>query len=319
MRVPSHLRLLLVLWSGWNSPLSAASPGSPEPAVGWIGTAGDFSGVTRQSTGTWTGRGNWGDVAAVGWPEANPEFRGFVAANPEAVVNFATALIPHGQPSAAWNQLLDEVIAGQHDDVFVQQGQAMGRAGTRTVYCRPWWEMTIDTANLDPARFRKAWNRAVPLIKGAFAAAAPSKTLKIVFCYLPDAAGDPKPFYPGPANVDVIDADVYGSVWGRLTPSLSTLLDKVRGRLDSLAAFAAEQHKPIGISEWGNFAVQALGPKSNQGRGDVPEYIDLMFDFARHHPVLYLIYFNLPDGGVGQTLRDTPQSLARFKAGCQAP
>jgi hypothetical protein len=173
--------------------------------------------------------------------------------------------------------------------------------------------MNVNTANLDPARFIAAWNHAVPLIHASFAAAAPGKTLKIAFCYLPNTS-DPMPFYPGDTNVDVIDADIYASVWGATTPSLSTLMAQVNANLSYLSTFASAHNKPMGISEWGNFAVQTQGVTCNQGLGDVPQYIDAMINFAAEHQVLYMLYFNISADGVNQTIGDTPLSLARFKA-----
>ena len=51
------------------------------------------------------------------------------------------------------------------------------------------------------------------------------------------------------------------------------------------------------------------------GRGDCPEYIDTIYDWAAtcRRGCRYLCYFNLPDGGVELTLDQTPASLARLK------
>ena len=280
-------------------------------AFGWTGSGEGLSSLDRQDTDIWTGRSSWSDLGAVGWPAANADFKSYVTANPNGAVDFGTALIPHDLPSSEWNELLDEVVAGDHDSVFVEEGQNMAKYGSQTVYCRPWWEMTQDVSNLDPAKFQAAWNHAVPIIRAAFAAAEPTKTLKIVYCYLPNAAGDPKVFFPGPTNVDVIDADIYGKVWGTSMPTQAALLASVQSDLNYLATFAAEENKPMGISEFGNFAVQPQGTASNQGRGDEPAYIDEMFSFAQLHHFLYMVYFNIASGGVNQTLVDTPLSLAR--------
>jgi hypothetical protein len=299
---------LLVVGLTLIAPLRAQSVG-----FGWSGTSDALSGIPRKSTDIWTARTSWSDVAAVGWPYVNSDFTSFVAANPNAITDFATALIPHDLPSAGWNAMLDEVTSGVHDSVFVTQGQTMAQYGSQTVYCRPWWEMTMDVSNLDPAKFQAAWNHAIPIIRAAFAAAAPNKTLKIAYCYLPNAAGDPMVYFPGPTNVDVIDADIYGKVWGTTTPTQAAMISSVQGDLEYLASFAAQYNKPMGISEWGNFAIQPQGVASNQGRGDEPAYIDTMFSFAQQHHFLYMVYFNIPDGGVNQTLADTPLSLARIK------
>jgi hypothetical protein len=282
--------------------------------VGWTGATTALPGVRRAACDIWTGMGSWSDLQYAGWPWADADYTNFSTSNPNGVSDFGTGLVPINLPSSTWNTMLDEVVAGQHDSVFQLQGQYMAKYGTKYNYCRPWWEVENNVTNLSPAKFIAAWNHAVPIIRAAFAAATSTKTLKFSYCYLPDAAGDPKAFYPGDTNVDVIDADIYASTWGSTTPSLSTVMAKAQSDLAYLAAFAADHNKPMGISEWGNFAVQAQGTVCNQGRGDVPQFIDLMFNFAATHNVLYMIYFDLASSGVNQTLADTPLSLARFKA-----
>ena len=283
-------------------------------AIGWTGNGGDLSGLSRRATDIWTGRSSWNDLKAVGWPAANADFKRYVQTNSQGVVNFATGLIPHGLPSSGWNAMLDEVASGAHDDIFVAEGQNMAKYGTQTVYCRPWWEMTIETKNLGPAKFRSAWDHAIPILRSSFAAAAPTKQFKIVFCYLPNAAGNPKLFFPSANNVDVIDADIYGKVWGRTTPSQSAMMSAVQRDLNDLSAFAAAEGKPAAVSEWANFAIQTQGASTNQGRGDDPEYIDTMLTFGFQHHFLYMVYFNILGGGVKQTFANTPLSLAHFKA-----
>jgi hypothetical protein len=306
---------LFVLCSLLMKTAGAASDGDlTQTAVGWVGSGGDLSGIPQQATDIWTAETSWGDLQNVGYPASNPNFTAYVKAHPDGVVDFGTGLVPTGLPSSEWNGMLDQVAAGAEDSVFVLQGQRMAKYGTNTVYCRPWWEMTQNVTNLDPAKFQAAWNHAIPIIKQAFAAAAPSKTLKIAYCYLPDAQGNPKTYFPGPQNVDVIDADIYGKVWGSTTLTQTALLAVVQNDLNYLAAFAAAENKPAGISEWGNFAVQTQGKVTSQGRGDDPEYIDLMLSFGAQHHFLYMVYFDIASGGVGQTFADTPSSLAHFRA-----
>jgi hypothetical protein len=294
---------------------AAASDGDLSgTAVGWSGLGGDLTGIPQRSIDLWTGRSNWNDLEAVGWPTVNAQFMSYIHQYPDGVVNFAVGLIPHDQPSSTWNSLLDEVVAGEHDDVFVAEGQNMAKNSTKTVYCRPWWEMTINVRPLDPTKFKAAWNHAIPIIRSALAAAAPSKTLKIVFCYLPDASGSPAPYFPDPANFDVVDADIYGKVWGTTTPTQAAMLAEVTKELNEVVTYAAQYNKGIGVSEWGNFAVQAQGVNANQGRGDDPEYIDVMLSFAAQHHFLYMVYYNIAAYGIGQTFADIPLSLAHFRA-----
>jgi len=308
----SPLFLLLLLLLSIH-PASAASSTTPT-AIGWVGDSTGLSGVKRGASDIWTARASWSDLQYVGYPYANADFTAFVAANPNAVSDFGTGLIPFDQDPSTWNALLNKVIAGSEDAIFVQQGQNMAKYGTQNVICRPWWEFNNNAAPIQPALFIAAWNHAVPIIKSSFAAAAkPGQTLKIAFCYLPNTT-DPTPYYPGDDNVDVIDADIYASVYGATTPSVATLLTQANANLNQLASFAAQHNKPMGISEWGNFAVQTQGITCNQGAGDVPQYINAMITFAEAHQVLYMIYFNISADGVNQTLINTPLSLAAFIA-----
>jgi hypothetical protein len=294
---------------------AAASDGDlSKTFVGWSGKDSiGLSGVPQQMSATWTARTSWNDLMNVGWPGSNTTLLAFIKANPNGAVDFATGIIPHDLPSAQWNGLLDEVVAGEHDDVFVAEGKTMAKYGPKNVYCRPWWEMTINVTNLNPAKFQAAWNHAIPIIRKSFAATAPTKTLKIAYCYLPDAQGDPQTYFPGPKNVDVIDADIYGKVWGKTTPTQDAMLAAVQKDLVYLAAFAAAQNKPAGVSEWGNFSVRTQGVTTCQGRGDDPQYIDLMLSFGAQNHFVYMCYFNIVNGGT-ETLDTTPLSLAAFRA-----
>lgn len=314
-----YFYLLVLFCLLLKTTVAAASDGNlSQTAVGWSGVGGDLSGIPCQVVDIWTGRSSWNDLECVGWPTSDSGYMAYIKANPNGAVDYAVALIPHALPSSQWNGLLDEVVSGAHDSVFVAEGQNMAKYGTQTVYCRPWWEMTIDTRNLDPTKFKAAWNHAVPIIRSAFAAAAPSKTFKVAYCYLPNAAGDPKTYFPGPENVDVIDADIYGKVWGRTTPSQATMLASVQAELTYLAAFAAAENKPAGVSEWANEAVAPQGVLTCQGRGDDPEYIDLMLSFAAQNHFLYMVYYNI-SLGTGQTFANTPLSLTHFRSALTPP
>jgi hypothetical protein len=306
---------LLVLLGCLFMKTAAASEGTlPKTALGWTGSAGDLSGIPMQITDTWTARSSWTDLESVGWPGSNKALQAYVKANPNAAVDFATGLIPHALPSSEWNGLLDEVVAGEHDDVFVQEGKNMAKWGSNIIYCRPWWEMTMSVTNLDATKFKAAWNHAIPIIRSSFAAAAPTKTLKIAYCYLPSAQGDPKAYFPGPQNVDVIDADIYGEVWGSRTPSQEAMLASIQNELDYLAEFAATYNKPVGVSEWGNVAIKTQGTTDTQGRGDDPQYINLMLSYGIQHDFLYMVYFDISSGGPNETFANTPLSLAAFRA-----
>jgi hypothetical protein len=306
---------LLILLGCLAMKTAGASDGDlSKTFVGWSGkSSAGLSGIPQQITATWTGVSSWSYLESVGWPGSNATLQAFVKANPNYPVDFATGLIPNGLPSSEWNGLLDEVVAGEHDDVYVAEGQNMAKWGSNYIICRPWWEMTANVTNLNSTKFKAAWNHAIPIIRKSFAAAAPTKTFKIAYCYLPNAQGNPQTYYPGPANVDVIDSDIYGQVWAKTTPSQATLLASVQKELTSLAAFAAAQNKPAGISEWGNFCIGTQGVTTCQGRGDDPEFIDLMLSFGAQNHFLYMCYFNIVNAGT-ESFATTPLSLAAFRA-----
>jgi hypothetical protein len=82
-----------------------------------------------------------------------------------------------------------------------------------------------------------------------------------------------------------------------------------------LAALADRHDKPTCIGEWANTAPRGDKPDTFHGRGNCPEYIDTIYDWAAtcRRGCRYLCYFNLPDGGVELTLDQTPASLDRLK------
>jgi len=170
--------------------------------------------------------------------------------------------------------------------------------------------------NINRPKFIAAWNRAIPLIRAGFAArataASRAQSMYIVFCPISDGA-DYTAFYPDNANVDVIGLDVYGAKWGTVIPTSSELLAHVQAYLDTLTTFATSKNKPMALGEWANWQTATVGNTTSHGRGDFPEYINQIFDWATAHNVAYLCYFNLSDGGVGQTMANTPLSLAAYQ------
>jgi hypothetical protein len=281
--------------------------------TGWSGDTA-ITGTTQQIMGSWGSRTTWSEVANLEYVSApDSDVREFIAANPGAALDLGVPLIPHDQADTTWNTHLDAVVAGTHDADHTSLGAELAGMDAGTVYARLWWEADIDTTNLDVNKFKAAWAHAVPVIRAGFdAAKTPSQQLKIVFCYIPDK-GLHRTMYPGDAYVDVIAADVYAWIWGTTNPTLATLLSTIQERLDTLSRFAAEHGKPVAIGEWGNAISKTAGPEDTRGLGDVPEIIDLFFDWAEQVQCEYLVYFNLADGGVGQTMADTPLSLARYQ------
>ncbi len=279
--------------------------------VGWSGAK--IAGLDNQIFGTWMARDSWAGMAAGQWLSANAGYTAFVAAHPDRAADIGVPLIPHDS-GVPLNQLLDEAIAGKRDSEYRAMGASLAKGAPETLYARLYWEMNMSpqpAKSLDRSKFKAAWDRAVPLIREGFAATAPSKDLKVVFCPISDGA-DYSAFYPSSSNVDVIAMDVYAAKWGAKTPTAAVLTASVQLYLDSIAAFAKEKGKPVALGEWANWQTGAQGSTNNHGRGDFPAYIDQVFDWAEKNDAAYVVYFNLADGGVGQSLAETPASLQRL-------
>lgn len=294
--------------------------------VGYSGPVSDRPGLRRDITGTWMSRDSWAGMAAGDYLSApEGEYARWLAApgNLAKAVDVGVPLIPHnsgpgGEHAAGgranWNTLLDEAASGTRDATYTAMGGKLAQYGPQTVYARLWWEMNQYPASIDAARFKAAWARAVPLIRSGFAAAArPGQTLKIVYCYMASSSNT-MDFYPADETlVDIIAADVYAGIYGTTIPTLPALLRSLRGQLDALAVNGAVHGKPVALGEWGNWAQGTAGATETHGRGDAPEVIDAVMDWAEQNQAAFLVYFDIADGGVGIDLDDTPLSLARLK------
>lgn len=271
----------------------------------------------RQIIGEWmTGNTTWNNLVATGALQS-ADLTAFVQSNPNGAADIGIPLIPHEQAPTSWNGLLDEVVAGTHDAGFTTLGRNLATYGPKTVYARPWWEFNLDfpgNNRPDATRFKAAWARAIPLIRSGFAAAARSgQTLSILYCTSEGRQPDLDTFWPGDAHVDVVSPDIYANVWGTVTPTKADLLTAMKTQLNTTSVFAARHRKPVAISEWANVNTHNNGTLGSQGRGDVPEFIDLMFDWAEQNQALYLIYYNI-SANVHQDMATTPLSRARYQA-----
>ena len=281
--------------------------------MGW--SAAEVPDVDQEVIGTWMARNTWENLAAGQWLADNPGYVAFVEQHPQAAADIGVPLVPHdsGQPL---DGLLTEVVNGDRDQVFRSMGAALATGGPATVYARLWWEMNLRPMadGIDPELFRQAWVRAAPLIREGFVGRArPGQTLQVVFSPNADGA-DYEQFYPGDDVVDLMALDAYGQRWGSDTPSEAGLLTLLNQQLTQFADFAREHGKPVAMAEWGNVAVKAGQPGDQmQGRGDFPPYVALVLDWAAREDAEYLVYFNSDEGGVGQTLADTPDSLTMLQ------
>ena len=124
----------------------------------------------------------------------------------------------------------------------------------------------------------------------------------------------PAQVYPGNAYVDYVGTDVYDEFWGSpRTPAAawSNQLTQQWG-LDWLAAFAAQNDKPIAIPEW-SVSIRSDGG----GMGDDPTFVANMHAWFVAHNVAFddIFSFDSPPGTYNDILDGQfPNSLAEFKA-----
>jgi len=304
---------------------AAPNPSTPTMLFGWSGA--DIPAVENQVVGTWMARSSWDDINSGHWigpGMGNTGYLNYISAHSDRAADIGVPLIPHDS-GTAYNTLLDQAIAGASvtvggttkstDDIYTTLGAKLAQYGPQTVYARIWWEMNMSPdpqATIDRSKFIAAWNRAIPLIRAGFATQAPTKVLKIVFCPISDGAAYTA-FYPDNDKVDVISMDVYGAKWTTNMPTSSELLSWTNGFLTSIGNFAISKGKPVSLGEWGNWGTGTQGTAGSKGRGDFPEYIDQVFDWAATYNAEYICYFNLESGGVGIDLNDQPLSTARIQ------
>ena len=275
-------------------------------------------GIKQEIMGTWMGRSNWKNIANGDWLWAKESgVPAWKANHFDRPIDVGVPLIPTDM-GTNYNDYLKEIISGSQDSTFISLGRCLAKYGPKTVYARLWWEFNMNPMRQTPDLFIAAWRRAVPLIRQGFKSVAVNgQVVNIVWCV---NAGNPNPvpFYPGDDVVDVIGSDTYGMIWGDKDPTQQQMLDRItKGdyMLQWQANFANQHKKPTCIGEFGNVAPKGNKPDELHGVGDCPEYIDAIYDWIKtcNYGCLYVCYFNLPDGGVGQTLDQTPLSLMRLK------
>lgn len=324
----------------------AAAPSTPanattiyRPLLGW--SANDIPGMTNEIVGTWMARDTYQRLARGEWLPYDTDYNRYMANKVGGgAADIGVPLVPWdlvGKSSAemggtsvtSLDQLYDYVTANgaltgvsdnsgvavtTTDAMFTAMGKRLAVLGPAKCYLRVQWEYNLQT--FTGSKFIAAWQRAIPLIRSGFAAAAATgQTMQVVFCpSLAGAGTNWASFYPGDAYVDIIGVDAYGQVWGTTTPSQSTLLASVNGSLNEISTFAAAHSKGVSMGEWGNMAIKTQGVTDSQGRGDEPAYIDAVLTWARTNRAVYLCYYNTAAIGVGQTLANTPNSLTHLLA-----
>lgn len=286
--------------------------------TGCSGKSIETYGIQRDVFGTWMGRSSWDNIASCDWlwntESGVPEWR---INHFDRAIDVGVPLIPTDRGDD-FNVLLREAISGKHDADYTSLGNNLAKYGTTTVYARLWWEFNMPPAREDSSLFKSAWRRAVPLIREGFRKSAQKgQKLQIVWC-ANAGAPNPEPFYPGDNVVDIIGSDSYGWVWGDLDPTVAQMLNHILNDPYTLrwqADFANRHKKPTCIGEWANVSKKGNAKQTSHGVGDCTEYIDAIYDWGKtcKYGCRYVCYFNLPDGGVGITLDQTPQSLSKLK------
>ena len=275
-------------------------------------------GIRQDVFGIWMGRSSWKDLQDGNWmwvkESGLPNWKKYHFDRP---VDVGTPLIPTDMQNDP-DELLQEVIEGKHDSIYLSLGKNLAKYGTSTVFSRIWWEFNMYPVKQQAELFVKAWQRAIPIIrKGFVSEAVKGQKLEIVWC-TNAGAPDPEPFYPGDHYVDIIGSDTYGMTWGKINPTKEQILNRILNdpyMLKWQSEFAARHGKPVCIGEWANVAVKNEGVDDSRGLNDFPEYIDAIYDWVKTNKFgcKYVNYFNLEDGGILTTLDKTPKSLARLK------
>jgi len=286
--------------------------------TGCSGKSIEEYGIERDVYGTWMGRTSWEDLKKGNWlwteESGLPAWR---EAHYGRATDIGVPLIPTDSGKDL-DSLLSECIAGKQDSTYISLGSMMAKYGTKTVFARIWWEFNMHPVEQSPELFVQAWQRAIPLIREGFKQSAlTGQTIEIVWC-TNAGAPNPEPFYPGDAFVDLIGSDTYGMTWSKDNPTTEQMLNRVKNAPFMMGwhkDFAERHKKPVCLGEWGNVAPKDGSSEDSRGKGDCPQYIDAIYDWAENHKYgcRYLCYFNLADGGILTTLDQTPKSLARLK------
>lgn len=305
----SQLAPITPILSGWSGVASAVS-------------AAPYGLATRDITNTWLSRSTWTDLngsALAGQSDTQYWKNNFRS----RAITVGCPLIPWaGNAASTWNSLLDEVIAGTRDSTFTTLGTNLALNSPDTVICRLWWEMNKEYNDnpgmIDPVKFANAWNRVAPIIRTAFnAAARPGQTLKFSYSYLiyltAGSTYNEMTLYPGNTYVDVIAPDLYAQLYQTTNPTVTTVLNAIKPRLQELSVYAAQKGKPVALDEWGTHIIEPVdGIAKVRGIGDAPGFADMVFDWAEQNQAQYMSLYSIADGAGFVEVYNYPNFLARF-------
>jgi hypothetical protein len=205
--------------------------------------------------------------------------------------------------------------AGAYDSYFVTLAQNLVNGGEPDAILRLGWEFTGGWYpwgvhnSTDAANFAAYFRNIVNVMRSV-----PGQAFQFVWNpngdgptnYTPDQA------YPGSAYVDYIGTDVYDQCWcSPLTPQNAWADDLTHPwGLNWLAAFAAQQGKPIAFPEWG-----LSRRPDGRGLGDDPYFIDQFAAWITQSNVAWTSYFNADPSGQSDAITDGsfPLALAAFQ------
>jgi len=215
--------------------------------------------------------------------------------------------------------------SGAYDGYFRSLAQKLVSGGQPGAWLRLGFEFNGSwfpwRAASDPASFTAYYKRIVNTMR-----AVPGSQFKYV--WNPTIGAEEFPAeraWPGSAYVDAIGIDLYDASWAPGTypvPAGSTSL-QTRARqdtawrnyktmdhgLDWWVRYAATQHKPLALPEWG------LVPTSHNGGGDDPMFIQRVHYWASQHSIAFESYFNaVGDLGDHRLLSGQyPQAATRYQ------
>ncbi len=116
-----------------------------------------------------------------------------------------------------------------------------------------------------------------------------------------------KSFYPGNDVVNIIGIDVFDVGVPTLRDRWAQIYN-TRDGIGAVARFAARNHKPLSLPEWG------IGPLRSPflfSAGDDPSFVDGIARVVATHRVAYQAYFD--SGDMGVQFLNSPHSIAAYR------
>lgn len=235
-------------------------------------------------------------------------------------VNWSVPMLPTNPTTHRPEGTLIAGAQGKYNHYFVTlsrrlvaggQGHAIIRLGWE--FNGEWWPWSQDTCpRTVPTCFAAYWRHVVRSMDSVPGAHYQFEWTPIY------GAQDPMVSWPGAQYVSIIGLDVYDRWWPKYpihtvcpvvkgkkhchpakdTALVWSRLRTLRTGLDWAVDFAAQQHKPLAIPEWG-----VSGADSVHGGGDDAAFVNDMAAFLHHHPVVDAIYW---DFGPSASLKVNP-------------